>query len=214
MTETLPWWLGDEWSLAVGVLDGSDWLDWNQRVKVGAIESPRLLRRFDANTWVRLASFQQQGHRQTEIIPVEAHSQPSNSVQANLGGMMELQGYDLSPLVGQAGRDLLVTLHWRALAPVDRNYTVFVHMLGPDGKLVAQHDGEPWWEVSLPTTTWQPGEELRDQHLLTLPPDLAPGTYFLQVGVYYWETLERLPMMEDNVPVNDLVKLGSFEVER
>ena len=214
VTETLPWYLGDEWSLGVGVLAGPDWSDWNQRLKVHAIESPGPLRRFEANTWLRLATFEQQGRQLVEITPREPDLQPSNSVQANLGGKMELRGYDVSPQVGQAGKDLEVTLYWRALEPMGQDYTVFVHLVGPDGQLVAQHDGEPWWQVSLPTSTWQPGEDLRDRHLLNLPSNLPPGTYRLQAGVYYWETLERLPVMEADVPVNNFVELGSLPVER
>ena len=94
-----------------------------------------------------------------------------------------------------------------------RDYTVFVHLVDSDGHLVAQHDSQPWWEVSLPTSTWEPGEELRDQHRLSLPPDLLPGTYLLRVGAYDWETLERLPVIENDVPVNDYVELGSLELE-
>jgi hypothetical protein len=126
---------------------------------------------------------------------------------------MELRGYDVPPGAGRAGGDLEVTLHWRALAPMDRDYTVFVHLVDLDGQLIAQHDSQPWWEVSLPTSTWEPGEELRDQHRLNLPTDLAPGTYSLRAGAYYWETLERLPVIENDAPVNDHVVLGNLELE-
>jgi hypothetical protein len=99
------------------------------------------------------------------------------------------------------------------LAPMDQDYTIFVHLIAPDGERVAQHDDQPWWKVPLPTSTWQPGEELRDQHVLRLPPGLAPGTYRLQVGVYYWQTLERLPVMEGHTPVNNYVEIGHVTVE-
>jgi uncharacterized membrane protein len=213
VTETMPWQLGDKWSLAAGVLAGPDWSDWSQRLKVNVVEAPKPLRRFEANTWVRLGSFEQQGRELIEITPGEPDLKPSNLVQANLDGKMELRGYDVSPGVSSGGGDLEVTLHWRALAPMDRDYTVFVHLVDLDGQLVAQHDSQPWWEVSLPTSTWEPGEELRDQHRLKLPPDLAPGTYSLRVGAYYWETLERLPVIENDVPVNDYVALGNLELE-
>ena len=213
ITETLPWQLGDQWSLTVGVLAGPDWSDWGQRLKVRVVESSRTLRLFEADTWVRLANFERQGRRLVEITPLEPGLQPSNPVQANLDGKMELRGYDVSPRLGQAGRDLVVTLYWRALAPMDWDYTVFVHLIGPDGERVTQHDDQPWWKVPLPTSTWQPGEELRDQHVLRLPPGLALGTYRLQVGVYYWQTLERLPVMEGNAPVNNYVEMGHVTVE-
>jgi uncharacterized membrane protein len=209
VAETIPWHLGDQWSLAVGVLAGDDWSDWNQRLRVQAVDSPQPLRRFEGNSWIRLATFERQGRKLVEIIPSEQALQPATSLQANFGNQMELRGYDVS----QTGQDLAVTLYWQALAPMPVDYTIFVHLLGPDGQLVAQHDGGPWWEVSIPTSTWQPGEELRDQHALSLPPDLPSGTYRLQVGVYYWQTLERLPVIENSTPVNDYVELGSVNVE-
>jgi uncharacterized membrane protein len=209
ITETIPWYLGDQWSLAVGVLAGDDWSDWNQRLRVQGIDAPQPLRRFEANTWVRLATFERQGRRLVEIVSTGQELQPATPLQANLGNQMELRGYDVS----QTGQDLTVTLYWRALAPMPVDYTIFVHLLGPDGQLVAQHDGGPWWEVSLPTSTWQPGEELRDRHVLNLPPDLPSGTYRLQVGVYYWQTLERLPVIENGAPVNNYIELGNVKVE-
>jgi hypothetical protein len=213
MAETLPWELGEQWSLAAGVLSGPDWLDWNQRLKVSAAESPGSLRRFEANTWVRLASFEKRGRGWVEVGPVEPGQGPAHPLQANLDGKMELRGYAVSSPAGRPGQDLAVTLYWRALAPIDRDYTVFVHLVGADGQPVAQHDGQPWWQVSIPTSTWQPGEELQDQHVLKLPPGLAPGIYRLQVGVYYWQTLERLPVLENGLPVNNYLELGQIAVE-
>lgn len=212
-TETMPWQLGDAWSLAVGVLAGPDWADWSQRLKANLVESPRPLRRFEANTWVRLGSFERRGSKWVEITPTETDLQPSRPAQANLDGKLELRGYDVSPTTAQRGKDLEVTLYWRALAPMDRDYTVFVHLISPDGQLVVQHDGQPWWDVSLPTSTWGPGELLRDRHTLSLPADLAAGTYSLRIGVYYWENLERLPVMENNLPVNNYIDLGKLDVE-
>ena len=122
---------------------------------------------------------------------------------------MELRGYDAK----REGSNLAVTLYWQALTAMPLDYTIFVHLVGPDGQTVAQHDGQPAWEVPLPTTTWQPGEILQDKHLLALPPDLPAGEYHLEIGVYFWQTLERLPIVENGAPVKDFVELGSVTIE-
>jgi uncharacterized membrane protein len=227
MAETMPWALGDRWSLAVGVLAGNDWLDWSQRLPVTTADrrpvrqaqdepptaenlaSSPPLRRFEANTWVRLATFERQGRKLTEITPTEPTLQPSNSLRVNFDGKMELRGYDAK----REGSNLAVTLYWQALTAMPLDYTIFVHLVGPDGQTVAQHDGQPAWEVPLPTTTWQPGEMLQDKHLLALPPDLPAGEYHLEIGVYFWQTLERLPIVENGAPVKDFVELGSVTIE-
>jgi len=62
-------------------------------------------------------------------------------------------------------------------------YHVFLHLLGPDGRIVAQSDGIPanW---TRPTTGRLPGEYIVDPRVLTLPPDAMPGTHTLQTGLY------------------------------
>ena len=213
VAETMPWALGERWSLAVGVLDGSPWSDWSRRLPVQVVESPTVLRRFEADTWVRLATFTRQGRNLTEIVPSEMELQPAQPIQANLGDQMQLLGYDAPVHIEADQGTLPVTLYWQAMTTIPLDYTIFVHLIGPDGQLVAQHDNSPWWEVTIPTSTWQPGEKLRDKHQLELPPERPSGPYRLQIGVYYWQTLERLPILENGTPVNNYVELGFIEVE-
>jgi hypothetical protein len=78
---------------------------------------------------------------------------------------------------------LLVELAWKALQPMGRDYTVFVHLVDGGGRLVAQHDGPPAGG-SRPTTSWESGGEIRDLHLIPLPPGIADGRYALWVGLY------------------------------
>ncbi len=211
VAETMPWTLGERWSLAVGVLAGSDWSDWGQRLRVKA--DPETVRLFEANTWARLTSFERQGRNLVELGPPEHTLQPSRPIEANLDNQMVLLGYDLSPEI-KTGQELAITLYWQALAPISLDYTIFIHLVDADGQLVAQHDDAPFWEVAIPTSTWQPGQTVLDQHHLTLPDDLPPGEYQLRVGVYYWQTLERLPIIENGVPVNNYVELDNITINR
>ncbi len=134
---------------------------------------------------------------------------PDTLMQANFANQMALHGYDLEPMFGPAGQPLLtVTLYWSALSPMPEDYTVFVHLLSPEGRLIAQQDSEPSLGLVMPTTTWQPGESLQDRHVLELPPDLAPGEYRLQIGVYNSRTLNRLPLLQNGTaPLSDVVEL-------
>jgi 4-amino-4-deoxy-L-arabinose transferase-like glycosyltransferase len=96
------------------------------------------------------------------------------------------------------GETVNVTLYWQALAPLGKDYTAFVHLLGEhnpvtDGPLWAGHDGQPDGG-HYPTTRWQPGEVILDVHPLAIPPDAPPGEYKLEVGLYFLETMERLPV--------------------
>ncbi len=129
--------------------------------------------------------------------------------QVNFDDQIELQGYT----VEQTGRRLQVTLFWRAKKDISRDYSVFVHVVNTGGDIVAQHDGQPGWQVTIPTGSWLPGETVLDRHTIELPADLPPGTYTLNAGIYYWETLERLPVLENGAPVDNFVTLGSVELK-
>jgi hypothetical protein len=214
MSETLPWAIGKRWSLGVGVLEGKDWSQWNERlrVKVAEGEGGEPLRRFEAATWVRLGTFERQGRELVAVVAGEGAEQPAQVVQAEFGKQMALRGYSVSPAEGRAGQEVAVTLYWRSLAPMSVDYTVFVHLVGADGQRVAQQDGEPWWEVKVPTSTWRVGEELQDRHVLKVPEGVAPGEYRLQMGVYYWQTQQRLLVQHGDAPPADYLELGNVTV--
>ena len=114
-------------------------------------------------------------------------------VGASLGAQIRLLGADTE--VDKEG--LRVTLFWKAQTEVDRDYTVFVHLLGPDGTLVSQHDAMPD-DGGLPTSVWLEGEFVSDEHVLELPAEIPPGDYRLEVGLYAADTMARLPVLDDS----------------
>jgi hypothetical protein len=90
----------------------------------------------------------------------------------------------LDPQQAKPGANVKVQLHWRALAEMDQAYKIFVHVLDPGAtQVVAQRDAEPR-DGSAPTTSWLAGEVLDDEYAIQLPPNLAPGEYPIEVGVY------------------------------
>jgi hypothetical protein len=86
-------------------------------------------------------------------------------------------------------------LWWQALAPVDTDYTVFVHLLDTSGSIVAQGDGVPV-DGRYPTSAWEVGESIIDPHSLILPPNLPDGEYRLVVGLYNPQDGSRLLLAE------------------
>ena len=58
-----------------------------------------------------------------------------------------------------------------------------------------QDDGEPCRRF-YPTTVWDPGEIVIDTYEIPITDDAPPGEYQFEVGFYYWETLERLPVLD------------------
>ena len=117
-----------------------------------------------------------------------AAEQPLN---VRFGDAIVLAGYRPADLAARPGTALAVTLDWRALKPVDRDYTVSLQLLDTQGKLVAQHDAMPV-NNTLPTSSWRPGEMVTDEIDLPLPAELKPGSYQLIVVLYDHQTGQRL----------------------
>jgi hypothetical protein len=98
-----------------------------------------------------------------------AQASPQHQTKVVLGDKVELLGFDAAR--NEASLDL--TLYWQALAPMDRDYTVFVHIRDEAGQTVAQKDGPPAGGV-YPTSLWDVGEIIPD--MLSVPlDDLEPG---------------------------------------
>jgi 4-amino-4-deoxy-L-arabinose transferase-like glycosyltransferase len=124
---------------------------------------------------------------------------------------VHLEGYDLIPCCSyQAGDRIYVELWWTVgVEPPDETWTVFVHLVAPDGSLVAQGDAEPGYG-SYPTDRWQPGEVIIDEHELLIPDGSPPGEYALEIGLYNWRTGERLGLADGSA---DSVSLQEITVE-
>jgi hypothetical protein len=129
------------------------------------------------------------------------------------GRDIRLLGYELDASPLESGEPVRLVLYWQALAEIDREYTVFVHVLDASGELVAQWDSMPR-DNTFPTTHWLPGRVIDDPHLLALPQDLDTGRYRIAVGLYHWVTGERLPLHRlDGEPLPDGVLLVEPPIE-
>ncbi|NLE44472.1 MAG: hypothetical protein GX620_07100 [Chloroflexi bacterium] len=137
---------------------------------------------------------------------------PDHASGATFGDEIELVGYDIRERV-RPGETLRVALYWHVLKPVPQDYKVFVHLMGPQGEAVVQDDGVPvnW---TYPTTRWQPGDTIRDEHILTLPQSAPRGDYQLNIGLYDQADGERPVVVDDagNELADRLVTLMCIQV--
>jgi hypothetical protein len=128
-------------------------------------------------------------------------------VGARLGDAVRLVGYRLAADEVAPGDVLLLTLYWQVEESVEVDYTVFAHLLGPDGRLVAQQDNPPV-SGTRPTGGWGICELVEDPYEIRVPPDAPPGDCVLAVGMYDPATVERLPAFAaegDRLPEEQVV---------
>jgi len=113
----------------------------------------------------------------------------------------------------RAGEPLAVHLVWHSLEPVPRDWTVFVHLVAPDGRIAAESNSRPRGGA-LPFPAWTPGDWVDDRHALPLPAGLPPGEYRLVVGLYQPERDDRRQAVwgADGAFVGDNAEVGTVEV--
>jgi hypothetical protein len=127
-----------------------------------------------------------------------------HEMEADFGGVARLLGYSMGGNL-QPGGELHLTLFWQALAAMDQDYTVFVHLVGEEEHVWGQGDSPPADGFYL-TTEWEEGEIVRDQHSITIPPEAPAGEYWLYIGMYLVSTGERLEVHgEGPLPENRIL---------
>jgi len=135
-------------------------------------------------------------------------------LEANLADLILLEGADLRQESFQPGEVIAVTLHWRTLRSVgSTHYVVFVHLINPDGRLVAQEDREP----IRPTSAWGAGTVVADPHQVTVPDGQPAGRYQLRTGMYpQGQPGSRLPVVDAGLTTaeSDSILIAEIEVRR
>jgi uncharacterized membrane protein len=209
VTETLPWDLGPRFNLGLAVLHsaGSDpvaaFADPGRRLPITA-SGPGVIQ-FHGGTWAQIGAFARAGRY---LAPVSGDPTLS-PLDVTFAEGIRLTKSQIPNLKSQ----ISIVLQWHPTLPVSRDYTIFVHLVAPDGTVVAQSDARPAWVVPWPTDRWSPGQLVLDGHRVPLPPDLPPGHYQVRAGLYYWETLERLPVLDEaGQPIGDSVLLGEVRI--
>lgn len=143
-----------------------------------------------------------------ERLPVT--NNPQHAVNGKVAEIA-LLGYSVNDAF-ERGKTTDVFTHWRVDATPARDGVLFVHVIGPDGKLASQDDNPPLVKgAPRNTLTFRAGDGIDQLHRIDLKPDLPAGEYTLYAGIYDREGGARWPAQQDGAPaVNDLVKLGTF----
>ena len=140
--------------------------------------------------------FQQDAYVYETTWPYRTDVEPQHEAAAVFGDAIRLLGHDLP---GDAFEE--VVLYWESLAPTDKDYDVFIHVRDASGTIVGQVDRQPLSGLA-PTSSWRPGDLVRDPVPLPFASGLAPGTYEIVLGLYLRENGQRLPLSGASAPDN------------
>ena len=118
---------------------------------------------------------------------------PDDALHARFGESIELRQAEASRQKGC----LQVALDWYVRNDVELPLTVFMHLYGPAGQLVAQADGAglggTW-----PLDRWRAGDALRDIRRIPLDHLASFDGYYLGIGIYRSDGGQRLPVTGDS----------------
>ncbi|HLB48544.1 MAG TPA: glycosyltransferase family 39 protein [Anaerolineales bacterium] len=113
---------------------------------------------------------------------------------------MRLLGYALEMDNVRPGGEIRLTLYWQSLAVMDRDWSVFVHVVDEHGIVVAQRDTYPGLGL-MPTRKWAVGQTVADTYVINVPPTtFAPSGTTIQIGLYDYNSGDRLVIVTDGHP--------------
>jgi hypothetical protein len=147
------------------------------------------------------------------LLPSLEKLSVQHPLDASFGGKVKLLGYNLDrPFTDRPGR-LAVTLYWQSIAPMDEDYTVFVHALarpasGSAPRMVSQVDRQPF-DGRFSTSHWQVGQVVKEVYELGGTPGAAGDEQSLEFGMYQLATKRRLDVLDaDGRTFGDSVVVG------
>ncbi len=199
--DTLPWWTGDRdvYSIALGVLEGTDTWDVGHRLRPMVTESDWQTPMPADGTLLQLMTLRNTWEG-TKAIPQErtfTGQEIEHPMEAVLGEQVRFLGYDLSSPPYKRGEILRLTLYWQAMTSMEKSYTVFVHLLDKNEMIGGQWDSVPGGGL-LPTTSWLEGEVIADEYEVPIRTGAPPGQYVIEIGMYDLHTGERLEVRDES----------------
>jgi len=148
-----------------------------------------------------------------KVVVQGAAGQSPAVTRARFGDELALLDYRLRSAAPAPGEEIRGELVWQALRRPAWDYTIFVHLLGPNG-IVAQVDHQPR-SGRYPTTLWDEGEVVGDSFVVAVPSDTPPGQYRLVAGLYELGSMRRLTLGDVQAGVEatpDTIELGKVTV--
>jgi hypothetical protein len=200
-------------------------------ITVGIFSLPRLIRRVSAG--YALAVVQMVALMSPVVVIAPVYQTPSllDPVATpvgmqipsllTFGDSIRLLGYSYPTAQVERGQDAAITLYWRALRPMSKDYALKLELFSVDGESFEVQSQKTPGNNNFPTSFWKPGDTFSETYRLPIKqtvsaPTLAAFriTWFGQrTDIVSWntgETGDNLPSTCDGAPCD--AKVGALPV--
>jgi len=125
----------------------------------------------------------------------------------NFADRIDLLGYRVLTADPQPASSVELITYWRVTAADREPLAIFAQLLDESGSPRAGFDG-----LDVPPIGWLAGDVIVQAHTLSLPSDLEPGRYWLQLGMYHVQGVRRLPVLLEGAEAGNRVLLPPLEI--
>jgi hypothetical protein len=144
----------------------------------------------------------QEGTQVAKPKPPAAPAQEFKS-GANFGDKVELVSTILAPGAAFVGDTVRVGFNFKVLQQMEADYMIFVHVEDIDGRVDRLNVDHNPMRGQKPTSKWQPGEVLRDEFEIPIPPQMPVRGLNVLMGFWDPKTDARLPLVNKDAVPND-----------
>lgn len=168
---------------------------YGKRVVVGGTSNP-VPAKLRNHNFPLVYYFDEAGRPNQVDVDKKIDTTASPALPVNFEGIIHLEGYEITSSTIKRGGDLVLLLYWRAIGKIEKDYTVFIHLINEEGEIEIGQDGEPQ-EGGSRTSTWKINDFTADWRVMKIPPGALSGTnYRLHMGLYYLPTMKRLNIVD------------------
>ena len=143
----------------------------------------------------------------TQALLKELPKEKIRPSKVNYDDQIELAGWYIDPPEPKTGARITITLYWRALKKVTRNWKVFMHIDAAGARVHGDH--EPV-EGLYPTSNWNTGDIIKDVYSVPFAMSNPAGRYTVWAGLYTGDT--RAPVKSGDKDNENRAKLGFITV--
>lgn len=115
---------------------------------------------------------------------------------ATYGPSIRLLAHEIGAESVLPGSEFPVTLYWECLQPMEKDYSLYIHVFGAGGQPLGQRDSYPGGGM-YPTSQWRSGDIIADTYLVPVGANVSrPVAAQVEVGVYDLQSMTPLQVTD------------------